>query len=94
MVLEGSIQRDSQSLEVAFILTDYQANVAVTYQGILPDLFAEGQGAVVTGQLHDDGVFKATQVLAKHDENYMPPEVAKALEQSGHQDIKGEYSNP
>ncbi|WP_200821423.1 cytochrome c maturation protein CcmE [Oceanicoccus sp. KOV_DT_Chl] len=80
MVLEGSIKRDSQSLRVDFIVTDYQANVPVVYTGILPDLFAEGQGVVASGQLDEDGVFQATEVLAKHDENYMPPEVQSALD--------------
>lgn len=80
MVLEGSIQRNSQSLKASFVLTDYQAQVAVEYEGILPDLFAENAGAVATGKLNSDGVFIADQVLAKHDEEYMPPEVAKALE--------------
>ena len=79
MVLEGSIQRAGDSLDVSFIVTDYQANVPVTYTGILPDLFSEGEGVVVAGQLDEQGVFRATQVLAKHDENYMPPEVSEAL---------------
>ncbi len=79
MVLEGSIERAPDSLLVSFIVTDYQANVPVRYTGILPDLFSEGEGVVVAGQLDDEGVFQATQVLAKHDENYMPPEVSEAL---------------
>lgn len=79
MVLEGSIQRAPDSLLVSFIVTDYQANVPVRYTGILPDLFSEGEGVVVAGQLDDKGVFQASQVLAKHDENYMPPEVSDAL---------------
>ncbi|HCS28709.1 MAG TPA: cytochrome c maturation protein CcmE [Spongiibacteraceae bacterium] len=82
MVLEGSIQRAADSLDVSFIVTDYQANVPVTYTGILPDLFSEGEGVVVAGQLDDQGVFRASQVLAKHDENYMPPEVSDALEKA------------
>ncbi len=84
MVMADSVQRSDDSLEVKFMLTDYQANVAVVYEGILPDLFDEGQGAVASGVLGDDGVFVASEVLAKHDENYMPPEVASALEQSGY----------
>jgi cytochrome c-type biogenesis protein CcmE len=63
-------------------LTDFQATVPVIYEGILPDLFGEGQGAVAAGKLSDSGVFLASEVLAKHDENYMPPEVAEALERS------------
>jgi cytochrome c-type biogenesis protein CcmE len=88
MVVKGSVQRDADSLQVNFQLTDYQASVPVVYTGILPDLFAEGQGAVASGVLNEDGVFEATEILAKHDENYMPPEVADALENSGY-DQKG-----
>ena len=84
MVLEGSVSRDPQSLDVAFTLTDYQSNVRVTFQGILPDLFREGQGIVALGKLNSEGTLVADEVLAKHDENYMPPEVAEALEQSGY----------
>ena len=82
MVLEGSIKRATDSLQVSFIVTDYQANVPVTYTGILPDLFSEGEGVVVSGQLDEAGLFHADQVLAKHDENYMPPEVSDALEKA------------
>ena len=67
-----------------FDLTDFQASVPVEYEGILPDLFDEGQGAVASGRLNAQGVLQATEVLAKHDENYMPPEVAEALEKSGY----------
>lgn len=88
MVVEGSVQRSDDSLAVAFELTDYEAKVGVVYEGILPDLFGEGQGAVASGALNADGVLVATEVLAKHDENYMPPEVADALEKSGY-DHKG-----
>jgi cytochrome c-type biogenesis protein CcmE len=88
MVVEGSVQRSSDSLEIAFQLTDFKASVDVVYEGILPDLFDEGQGAVASGELDASGVLRATEVLAKHDENYMPPEVAEALEQSGY-DHKG-----
>jgi cytochrome c-type biogenesis protein CcmE len=80
MVLEGSVKRDGESLRVDFVVTDYAANVPVTYVGILPDLFDEGQGVVVSGRLASNGVFEATEVLAKHDENYMPPEVQSALD--------------
>jgi cytochrome c-type biogenesis protein CcmE len=82
MVVEGSVVRSEDSLKVSFEVTDYQATVAVVYEGILPDLFDEGQGAVVAGLLDEQGVLRATEVLAKHDENYMPPEVAEALEAS------------
>jgi cytochrome c-type biogenesis protein CcmE len=82
MVVEGSFQRSPDSLEVRFELTDYQGTVPVIYEGILPDLFGEGQGAVAAGKLNADGELLASEVLAKHDENYMPPEVADALEKS------------
>ena len=88
MVEKGSVQRAEDSLEVRFMLTDYQASVPVVYIGILPDLFGEEQGAVASGVLTGDGVLQATEILAKHDENYMPPEVAYALENSGY-DKKG-----
>lgn len=80
MVVDGSLRRVDDSLTAIFELTDGPARVAVTYTGILPDLFAEGEAAVATGTLRDDGVFDASEVLAKHDENYMPPEVADAME--------------
>jgi cytochrome c-type biogenesis protein CcmE len=83
MVVEGSVKRDPQSLRVDFVITDYKATVPVTYTGILPDLFGEGQGVVASGTLGEDGVFRATEVLAKHDENYMPPEVQHALDKAG-----------
>jgi cytochrome c-type biogenesis protein CcmE len=82
MVVEGSIERSDDSLQVKFALTDYQATVPVVYVGILPDLFGEGQGAIAAGKLDAQGVLQASEVLAKHDENYMPPEVAEALEKS------------
>ena len=88
MVEEGSLLRADDSLAISFTLTDYQASVPVVYSGILPDLFGEGQGAVASGVLSDEGVMQATEILAKHDENYMPPEVAYALENSGY-DKKG-----
>ena len=88
MVVEGSLQRAQDSLQIRFQLTDFKDSVEVVYVGILPDLFDEGQGAVASGVLNDDGVLEATEILAKHDENYMPPEVAHALESSGY-DEKG-----
>jgi cytochrome c-type biogenesis protein CcmE len=88
MVREGSVQRLGEDLEVTFVVTDYEHDVTVHYEGILPDLFAEGQGVVVTGSQVSPGIFQATEVLAKHDEEYMPPEVSDALEQSGHDPLK------
>ncbi|MEW5755253.1 MAG: cytochrome c maturation protein CcmE [Pseudomonadota bacterium] len=82
LVEEGSVSREDDGLTVRFRVTDNAETVAVLYQGILPDLFREGQGVVAQGKLEADGVFKATEVLAKHDENYMPPEVADALEKA------------
>lgn len=79
MVVKGSLTRDPNNLKVAFVITDYKANVPVEYTGILPDLFAEGQGVVATGALDANGVFQANEILAKHDEKYMPPEVKDTL---------------
>ena len=79
LVIAGSVLREPDSLKVAFDLTDNTEVVTVEYTGILPDLFREGQGIVAMGSLQDSGVFVAEEVLAKHDENYMPPEVADAL---------------
>jgi len=79
MVREGSLVRASDSLTVRFIITDFAEDVEVEYTGILPDLFREGQGIVAQGKLNDAGVFLADEVLAKHDEKYMPPEVTQAL---------------
>ena len=86
MVVEGSVQRADDSLKVRFDVTDFEATVAVEYEGILPDLFAEGEGIVAIGRLSQAGsggaqerVLRAEEVLAKHDENYMPPEVAESL---------------
>ena len=77
MVLDGSVARHADGLDVSFVLSDHQGSeFTVYYSGILPDLFREGQGILVQGQLGSDGVFQANQVLAKHDENYMPPELA------------------
>jgi cytochrome c-type biogenesis protein CcmE len=82
MVEEGSVMRDPNSLKVEFRVTDFNASVPVEYVGILPDLFAEGQGIVAMGRLDNRGRFVADQVLAKHDENYMPPEVADSLKKT------------
>lgn len=79
LVVNGSVKRDPDSLDVHFDLTDQVAVVTVQYTGILPDLFREGQGIIARGRLLPDGVVKAVEVLAKHDENYMPPEVADSL---------------
>ena len=79
LVEAGSLQRDTNGLTVRFIVTDTAKTVPVTYTGMLPDLFQEGKGVVAQGKLGPDGVFMADQVLAKHDENYMPPEAAEAL---------------
>ena len=82
MVEEDSVLRDPESLKVEFKVTDFSSSVLVEYTGILPDLFAEGQGVVAMGRLDNNGRFVADQVLAKHDENYMPPEVNEALEKA------------
>lgn len=83
LVLENSVARVGDGLTVEFQLTDHGESVPVRYTGILPDLFREGQGTVSVGKLDNNGVFVAKKVLAKHDENYMPPEVADALEKAG-----------
>lgn len=82
MVQMGSIQRQSDGLTVNFIVTDTAKTVPVTYTGILPDLFREGKGVVAQGRLEPGGLFRAQEVLAKHDENYMPPEAQHALDQA------------
>lgn len=79
LVEMGSVQRESQGLTTRFVVTDLAQTIPVVYKGLLPDLFKEGKGVVAQGKLGADGVFKADQVLAKHDENYMPPEAAAAL---------------
>jgi len=83
MVEKGSLTRSADSLDVQFVVTDFTREVTIRYRGILPDLFREGQGIVALGKLGSDGVLVADEVLAKHDENYMPPEVTKALKDSG-----------
>ncbi len=80
MVKDGSVKRDG--LTVHFVITDMVKDIPVAYTGILPDLFKEGKGAVIQGRLNPDGQFIASEVLAKHDENYMPPEAKHALEQA------------
>lgn len=80
MVKDGSVNRDG--LTVHFVITDMVKDIPVAYTGILPDLFKEGKGAVIQGRLNPDGQFIASEVLAKHDENYMPPEAKHALEQA------------
>ena len=84
LVEVGSVKRDPNGLTVNFIVTDTAKAVPVTSTGMLPDLFQEGKGVVAQGKLRGDGVFVADQVLAKHDENYMPPEAAEALEKAKH----------
>ncbi|MBV1915930.1 MAG: cytochrome c maturation protein CcmE [Pseudomonadales bacterium] len=83
MVATGSVQREPDSLKVLFVVTDYENNLTIHYDRVLPDLFREGQGIVATGKLDQNGQFRASEVLAKHDENYMPPEVSDMLEKRG-----------
>ncbi|WP_313691558.1 cytochrome c maturation protein CcmE [Achromobacter mucicolens] len=82
LVEQGSLRRDADGLTLRFAVTDTAHAVPVTYQGLLPDLFREGKGVVVAGKMGTDGVFRATEVLAKHDENYMPPEAADAIQKA------------
>ena len=82
LVQEGTLKRESDGLTVRFIVTDTAANGPVVYKGILPDLFKEGRGCVAQGKIGPDGVFQAEQVLAKHDENYMPPEAGQAIDKA------------
>jgi len=86
LVAIDSLTRDNNSLTIKFVVTDGLASVDVQFNGILPDLFREGQGVIAIGELSPDGHFEASEVLAKHDEKYMPPEVADALEKAGHPD--------
>ena len=85
LVEPGSLKRDADSLTVRFRVTDTAQTIPVVYTGLLPDLFKEGKGVVAQGMLQADGTFRATEVLAKHDENYMPPEAKSALEQAQRQ---------
>jgi cytochrome c-type biogenesis protein CcmE len=82
LVQAGSLQREADGLTVRFTVTDTAKSIPVSYTGILPDLFKEGKGVVAQGELGADGVFHAREVLAKHDENYMPPEAAEAVEKA------------
>ncbi len=84
LVKQASVRRLADGVTVAFVVTDLSNELKVTFRGVLPDLFREGQGIVTGGKLRADGVFVADEVLAKHDENYMPAEVADALKKSGH----------
>jgi cytochrome c-type biogenesis protein CcmE len=89
LVTNGSVERQENGLTVRFDVTDNAESVTVEYTGILPDLFREGQGIVARGRLDTDGVFVADEVLAKHDENYMPPEVADALKTAHQEGVEG-----
>jgi cytochrome c-type biogenesis protein CcmE len=82
LVEEGSLKRENDGLTVHFVVTDNANTIPVTFTGILPDLFREGQGVVAQGKLNENGVFMAKEVLAKHDESYMPPEVQDALDKA------------
>jgi len=86
LVVEGSVVRETGELDIEFTLTDLEQQLVVTYRGLLPDLFREGQGIIAHGRLNDEGKFAADTVLAKHDEQYMPPEVADSL--AGHAAVK------
>ena len=84
LVEDGTLKRDPDGLTVRFIVTDTAASIPVVYKGILPDLFKEGRGCVAQGKIGSDGVFQAEQVLATHDENYMPPEAGAAIDKAKH----------
>ena len=92
MVVAGTVKRSTESLEVTFDVSDGAEAITISYSGILPDLFREGQGIVAQGRLNEDRVLIADQVLAKHDEEYMPPEVAQALEKVEHKKVDGVYT--
>ena len=92
LVEAGSVARDRDGLTVRFRVTDTAQTIPVIYTGILPDLFREGKGVVAQGRIGSDGVFQAKEVLAKHDENYMPPEAAHALKQAGHEIDKSAFA--
>lgn len=94
MVVEGSVQRDPSSLKVRFAVTDYNEEVWINFEKILPDLFREGQGVVAVGRLNEQGELMASQVLARHDENYMPPEVAEALKAAGQMPDHSPFARP
>ena len=84
LVENGSLRREADGTQISFRVTDNARTIQVAYKGILPDLFKEGRGVVAQGQVQPDGSFRASEVLAKHDENYMPPEAAEALKRAGH----------
>ena len=84
LVQDGTLKRDTDGLTVRFTVTDTAASIPVVYKGILPDLFKEGRGCVAQGKIGADGIFQADQVLAKHDENYMPPEAGEAIDKAKH----------
>lgn len=92
LVEAGSLARDKDGLTVRFRVTDTAMTIPVVYVGILPDLFKEGKGVVAQGRLAPDGTFKASEVLAKHDENYMPPQAAEALKKAGHEIDKAAFA--
>ncbi len=92
LVEDGSVRRNG--LDVSFRITDNARTIPVVYRGTLPDLFKEGKGVVAQGTVGPDGVFKASEVLAKHDENYMPPEAAEALKKAGHPMQSGTVKQP
>ncbi|HUP96322.1 MAG TPA: cytochrome c maturation protein CcmE [Usitatibacter sp.] len=92
LVEAGSVAREKDGLTVRFRVTDTAKTIPVVFTGILPDLFREGKGVVAQGRIATDGTFKATEVLAKHDENYMPPEAAEALKRAGHPIDKGAFA--
>jgi cytochrome c-type biogenesis protein CcmE len=92
LVEAGSVVREKDALTVRFRVTDTAKTIPVVYTGILPDLFREGKGVVAQGRLEAGGTFRASEVLAKHDENYMPPEAAEALKKAGHPIDKGAFA--
>jgi len=94
LVTKGSVQRQGDGLTIRFTVTDTVESVDILYTGILPDLFSEGQGIVATGKLGPNGTFVAEEVLAKHDENYMPPEVADALEKAKNAKLPDSHVDP
>jgi cytochrome c-type biogenesis protein CcmE len=94
LVEQHSLTRSAGGREIGFRVTDGKTTIAVVYDGVLPDLFREGQGVVAEGRLRRDGVFAATSVLAKHDEKYMPPEVADALKRAGRWQEGGAPAEP
>lgn len=95
MVAAGSLQREGETLNISFRITDFRhPELPIRYSGILPDLFREGQGVIARGTLGSNGEFRATEILAKHDENYMPPEVKADMEKSGYQHKSQQGSAP